>query len=60
MIEMAPPSSIYTELTETGRAAYEKARPTHDRILEQALADAEVIPELAPLVGFLRGVPAPR
>lgn len=51
---------IYTELTETGRAAYEKARPTHDRTLEQALADAEKIPELAPLVGFLHRVPAPR
>lgn len=51
---------IYTELTETGRAAYEQARPTHDRILEQALSDAEQIPELAALVGFLHRVPAPR
>ncbi|TCK00699.1 MarR family winged helix-turn-helix transcriptional regulator [Nocardia alba] len=50
---------IYTELTETGRAAYEKAKPTHDRALEKALADAEQIPELAPLVGFLHRVPAP-
>ncbi|MFE9789104.1 MarR family winged helix-turn-helix transcriptional regulator [Nocardia salmonicida] len=49
---------IYTELTETGRAAYEKAKPTHDRALETALADAEQIPELAPLIGFLHGVPA--
>ncbi len=60
MIEMAPPSFTYTELTETGRAAYEKARPTHDRTLERALADAEAIPELAPLMGLLHGVPAPR
>ncbi|MFD3706562.1 MarR family winged helix-turn-helix transcriptional regulator [Nocardia sp. NPDC058658] len=50
---------IYTELTDSGRAAYEKAKPTHDRALEKALADAEQIPELAPLVGFLHGVPAP-
>ncbi|WP_174550310.1 hypothetical protein [Nocardia coubleae] len=57
---MAPPSFTYTELTETGRAAYEKARPTHDRTLERALADAEAIPELAPLMGLLHGVPAPR
>ncbi|GAD83117.1 putative MarR family transcriptional regulator [Nocardia asteroides NBRC 15531] len=51
---------IYTELTETGRAAYEQARPTHDRVLEQALSDAERVPELAALVGFLHHVPAPR
>ena len=50
---------IYTELTETGRAAYEMAKPTHDRALETALADAEQIPELAPLIGFLHGVPTP-
>ncbi|GAB4586659.1 MarR family winged helix-turn-helix transcriptional regulator [Nocardia sp. IFM 10818] len=49
---------IYTELTPKGREAYDRAHPTHDRALEQALTDAESIPELAPLVDFLHRTPA--
>ena len=41
---------IYTELTPEGRALLGGARPTHDRVLESALADAKELPELAPLV----------
>ncbi|PKW14617.1 MarR family winged helix-turn-helix transcriptional regulator [Saccharopolyspora spinosa] len=48
---------IYTELTESGRALLEKARPTHDEALEKALADAQQVPELAPLVAALHNLP---
>ena len=41
---------IYTELTAAGEKALASARPTHDRALEDALTEAEAIPELAPLV----------
>lgn len=44
---------IYTELTPEGRAAYEKARPTHDRVLAASLESARVKPELADLVAFV-------
>ena len=44
---------IYTELTAEGRAAYDAAKPTHDRVLEAALDDAEQVPELAGLAHFL-------
>jgi DNA-binding MarR family transcriptional regulator len=37
---------IYTELTEAGEALLAQARPTHDRVLEDRLAEAERIPEL--------------
>ena len=43
---------IYTELT-AGRPALDEARPTHDATLERALAEAQEIPELAPLVDAL-------
>ncbi|MDE9364838.1 MarR family transcriptional regulator [Luteipulveratus sp. YIM 133132] len=49
---------IYTELTAKGRRLYDTARPTYDRVLEEALTDAEQVPELAPLVGFLHRSPA--
>ncbi|AKU15316.1 MarR family winged helix-turn-helix transcriptional regulator [Luteipulveratus mongoliensis] len=50
---------IYTELTAKGRKEYDRTRPTYDKALEQALGEAEELPELAPLVDFLHGVPAP-
>lgn len=45
---------IYTELTPAGRSYLESARPTHDRVLEEALHSAEEQPELAPLAGALK------
>ncbi|WP_158891038.1 MarR family winged helix-turn-helix transcriptional regulator [Amycolatopsis anabasis] len=44
---------IYTEVTEAGHALLDTARPTHDRTLGDALAEAEQVPELAPLVAAL-------
>lgn len=44
---------IYTELTTSGRAAYDAARPTYDAALEASLSTARDVPELAPLVDFL-------
>ncbi|MFJ1765134.1 MarR family winged helix-turn-helix transcriptional regulator [Amycolatopsis sp. NPDC088138] len=44
---------IYTEVTPAGQALLTSARPTHDTALAEALADAESLPELAPLVGAL-------
>ena len=44
---------IYTELTAAGERALTAARPTHDRVLEESLAEARDLPELAPLVEAL-------
>ncbi|WP_370947746.1 MarR family winged helix-turn-helix transcriptional regulator [Amycolatopsis sp. cg5] len=44
---------IYTEVTPSGRTLLEAARPTHDSALAEALAEAEALPELAPLVSAL-------
>ena len=44
---------IYTELTPAGLRLLEEARPAHDATLERALAAAQDIPELAPLVDAL-------
>jgi DNA-binding MarR family transcriptional regulator len=44
---------IYTELTASGIALLEQARPVHDDTLERALAEAHKAPELAPLVEAL-------
>ncbi|WP_326837795.1 MarR family transcriptional regulator [Amycolatopsis rhabdoformis] len=44
---------IYTEVTLAGRKLLDEARPTHDAALTAALAEAEELPELAPLVGAL-------
>jgi DNA-binding MarR family transcriptional regulator len=44
---------IYTELTATGSELLARARPVHDEALEQALAEAEQLPELAALVQAL-------
>ncbi|MEV4812436.1 MarR family winged helix-turn-helix transcriptional regulator [Micromonospora avicenniae] len=51
---------IYTELTPAGSELLAEARPTHDRVLAGALAEAEQIPELAPLVDALHRLPASR
>jgi DNA-binding MarR family transcriptional regulator len=48
---------IYTELTDAGWALLKKARPTHNEALEKALAEAEEVPELAPLVEALHRLP---
>jgi DNA-binding MarR family transcriptional regulator len=49
---------IYTELTEAGRQLLDRARPTHDRTLEAAMAEAGERPELTSLVGALHRLPA--
>jgi DNA-binding MarR family transcriptional regulator len=49
---------IYTELTAAGVKLLDAARPTHDRVLEQAIRQAEHTPELAPLVDALHRLPA--
>lgn len=47
---------IYTELTQAGEKLLRAARPTHDRTLQEALHEAEQVPELASLVGALGNV----
>lgn len=47
---------IYTDVTESGAALLQAARPTHDRALEEALAEAEDEPEYATLVEALRKI----
>ncbi|WP_248965142.1 MarR family winged helix-turn-helix transcriptional regulator [Sphaerisporangium perillae] len=49
---------IYTELTAEGWDLLSRARPAHDAVLVRALAEAEAIPELAPLVEALHRLPA--
>ena len=49
---------IYTELTDAGLELLEQARPTHDAVLEATLADAEQVPELAPMAAALEALPA--
>ncbi|KUL41340.1 MarR family winged helix-turn-helix transcriptional regulator [Actinoplanes awajinensis] len=44
---------IYTELTPAGLQLLTLARPTHDRVLEESLTEAEKIPELKTLVSAL-------
>ncbi|EOD58799.1 MarR family winged helix-turn-helix transcriptional regulator [Amycolatopsis vancoresmycina] len=44
---------IYTEVTPAGQALLTAARPTHDTALAEALAEAETLPELSPLVAAL-------
>jgi DNA-binding MarR family transcriptional regulator len=49
---------IYTELPGAGVMLLDAAGPTHDRVLEQAIRQAEQTPELAPLVDALHRLPA--
>lgn len=51
---------IYTELTPAGSRLLAEARPTHDRVLEEALREAETLPELGPLVQAVHRLPASR
>ncbi|GLZ28937.1 MarR family transcriptional regulator [Lentzea sp. NBRC 105346] len=44
---------IYTEVTDKGQELLAEARPTHDRVLSDALDEADGLPELAPLVRAL-------
>lgn len=44
---------IYTELTGAGQKLLLEARPAHDETLAAALAAAELVPELEPLVKAL-------
>jgi len=44
---------IHTEVTAAGQVLLAAARPTHDAALAQALAEAEALLELAPLVSAL-------
>ncbi|NUR86248.1 MAG: MarR family transcriptional regulator [Nonomuraea sp.] len=44
---------IYSEVTPQGRDLLALARPTHDAVLREILAEAERLPELAPLVRSL-------
>lgn len=50
---------IYTELTPAGSDLLDRARPAHDRVLAESLAEAEATPELAPLVDALHRLPTP-
>lgn len=47
---------IYTEVTQAGLALLDKARPTHEAVLAATLAEAEQVPELAPLVAALLSI----
>lgn len=50
---------IYTDVSETGAALLEKARPTNDTALREALEAAAREPELAPLVEAVNKLSAP-
>ncbi|OKJ08248.1 MarR family winged helix-turn-helix transcriptional regulator [Kitasatospora sp. CB01950] len=47
---------IYTNVTPAGLALLDRARPTHDAALAEALTAAETRPELAPLVAAVRNM----
>ncbi|GAA3073369.1 MarR family transcriptional regulator [Pseudonocardia yunnanensis] len=48
---------IYSTLTKEGKKLLEQARPVHDRTLKESLDAARSVPELAPLVDALHGLP---
>ncbi|GAA2711374.1 MULTISPECIES: MarR family transcriptional regulator [Streptomyces] len=48
---------IYTRVTADGHAALDRARPTHDASLAEALEGAGALPELAPLADALTSLP---
>ena len=50
---------IYSTLTAEGKELLEQARPVHDRTLKESLDAARAVPELAPLVDALHGLPRP-
>ncbi|AXK36596.1 MarR family transcriptional regulator [Streptomyces armeniacus] len=47
---------IYTDVTQSGLTLLEKARPTNEAALREALDAAEQRPELAPLVAAVRAL----
>lgn len=47
---------IYTNVTPEGLRLLEEARPTHDAALREALREAALRPELAPLVAAVEGL----
>ncbi|MFD7503891.1 MarR family winged helix-turn-helix transcriptional regulator [Streptomyces sp. NPDC059850] len=47
---------IYTNVTPEGLKLLEEARPTHDAALREALREAALRPELAPLVAAVEGL----
>jgi DNA-binding MarR family transcriptional regulator len=44
---------VYTEVTRQGQDLLDEARPAHDAVVAAALDEAELVPELAPLVRAL-------
>ncbi|WP_086828095.1 MarR family winged helix-turn-helix transcriptional regulator [Allokutzneria sp. NRRL B-24872] len=50
---------IYTEVTAEGHELLDAARPTHDRVLDEALTEAAKLPEQAPLVRALESLTTP-
>ncbi|MFI6596304.1 MarR family winged helix-turn-helix transcriptional regulator [Nonomuraea sp. NPDC050536] len=46
---------IYSEVTPAGRELLEQAGPTHDAVLNEVLAEATAVPELAELAKTLAG-----
>ncbi|MEU0945880.1 MarR family transcriptional regulator [Streptomyces canus] len=50
---------IYTDVTDTGRTLLEQARPTNEKALREALAQAATHPELTPLVRALEALGTP-
>ncbi|WP_214320883.1 MarR family winged helix-turn-helix transcriptional regulator [Nonomuraea sediminis] len=46
---------IYSEVTPAGRELLERAGPTHDAVLNEVLAEAATVPELAELAKTLAG-----
>lgn len=50
---------IYTDVTESGLALLERARPTNDAALREALDAAARNPELSPLVAAVEGAGLP-
>lgn len=49
---------IYTEVTEAGHQLLAAARPVNDKAVNEALAEAEQLPQFAPLVRALAALPA--
>ncbi|MBL7255386.1 MarR family winged helix-turn-helix transcriptional regulator [Paractinoplanes lichenicola] len=49
---------IYTELTAAGQSLLEQSRPTHDRVLERLLDEAEEVPELRGLARLFQAAVA--
>jgi hypothetical protein len=47
----------YTEHTDAGHELLAHARPTHDGVLEATLAEAEPVPELAPMAAAVEALP---